>query len=82
MQNDFKYGKISELCGINMATLREKKEKNCACSAQKCSPAWKEIHMYFYGGGGKNSTFSKNILPCFFEPGYNVLAIRFRSRRI
>ena len=39
MQNDLKYVKISELCGIN---------------------------GYFAGNshiGGKNSTFSKNILP-------------------
>ena len=59
MQNDLKYGELSEMCGINgyfagaPKTLRR----------QKFSSAGKEIHTSFKGGGGKNSTFSKNILP-------------------
>ena len=52
MQNDLKYGKISSLCGIN-GYFAGKKLKNI-------SPAEKDIFM----GGGKNPTFSKNILPC------------------
>ena len=47
MQNDLKFGKISELCGINGYFFGGKMKKSTCME-----------------GGGENSTFSKNILPC------------------
>ena len=47
MQNDLKYGKISEICGINGYFAGKILKKNCACGAKKFSPAGKEIHTYF-----------------------------------
>ena len=47
MQNDLKYGKISEICGIN-GYFAGKILKNIAPAApKKISPAGKEIHTYF-----------------------------------
>ena len=63
MQNDLKYGQISEICGIN-GYFAGKNPQKIAPAAPKISPAGKEIQKYFLRGGeGKNSTFSKNILP-------------------
>ena len=66
MQNDLKYGKISEICGINgyfagkkVKKLRMRRQKNFPCRERNS-------HIFLRGRGGeeKNSTFSKNILPC------------------
>ena len=40
MQNDLKYGKLSEMCGINGYFAGNNRKK----SRQKFSPAGKEIH--------------------------------------
>ena len=48
MQNDLKYGKLSEMCGINGYFAGNNR---------------KNSHIIFKGGGEKISTFSKNILP-------------------
>ena len=64
MQNYLKYGKISEICGINGYFAGKKREK-IAPAAPKYYPlrGGKFTHIFKGGGEGKNSTFSKNILP-------------------
>ena len=41
----------------------EKTGKQLRLRHHKFSPAGKEVHNIFMEGGGKNLTFSKNILP-------------------
>ena len=43
MQNELKYGKISELCDINGYFVGGEKKKNCACGEKNSN--------IFYGGG-------------------------------
>ena len=47
MQNDLKYGKISELCGINGYFAGKNREKKCACGSEKGS---KFTHIFMAGG--------------------------------
>ena len=53
MQNGLKYGKISEICGINGYFAGKKLKKIAPAAAPKNFPlqAGKEIHTYFKGGG-------------------------------
>ena len=60
MQNDLKYGKISETCGIN-GYFAGKILKKIAPAAPK-NEGRKFTNIL--RGGEKNSTLSKNILPC------------------
>ena len=63
MQNDLKYGKLSEICGINGyrgKTEKKSRRQNFPQRGRKC------IH-FFKGGGRKNSTLSKTILPCRYK---------------
>ena len=63
MQNDLKYGKISEICGIN-GYFAGKILKKIAPAAPKNFPLrGRKFTHIFKGGGEKNSTLSKNILP-------------------
>ena len=58
MYNDLKYGKISEICGINGYFAGKNREKNAPVAPKK-----KVNSHIFLWRGEKNSTFSKNILP-------------------
>ena len=46
MQNDLKYGKLSEICGIN-GYFMGKNRKKSHLRRQKFSPAGKEIRTYY-----------------------------------
>ena len=54
----------SELCGIN-GYFAGKNENNCACGARNIPLRESKFKQAFFweGGGAKNSTFSRNILP-------------------
>ena len=52
MRNYLKYGKISEICGINSYFAGGKKKK-MRQRHQKFPPAGMEIHTYISGGGGE-----------------------------
>jgi len=62
MQNDLKYGKISEICGIN-GYFAGKILKKIAPAAPKNFPLRGRKFTHIFKGGEKNSTLSKNILP-------------------
>ena len=51
MQNDFKYGKLSEICGIN-GYFMGKNRKKSRLRRKNFFPVGKEIHTYYKGGGG------------------------------
>ena len=72
MQNDLKYGKLSEMGGINGYFAGNNRKK--------IAPAPKISHIIFKGGGGKNSTFSKNILPCLL--GISQIKMSYPNEKI
>ena len=51
MQNDLKYGKISELCGIN-GYFAGKNRQKIAPAATKIFPCGKRNSQIFFRGGG------------------------------
>ena len=52
MQNDLKYGKISEICGIN-GYFAGKILKKIAPAAPKNFPLWGRKSTHIFKGGGK-----------------------------
>ena len=80
MQNDLKYGKICELCGIN-GYFAEKRREKIASAASKISPAGcgeRKFTHIFIGGGGE-STFSTNILLCTYYIRVHQCTIHVKS---
>ena len=81
MQNYLKYGKISEICGINGYFAGEKLHPR----RQKNFPCGEGNSHIFLRGGEKNSTLSKNILPCrlsVVNPDTNVYYMRNCPQKI
>ena len=61
MQNDLKYGELSEICGLN-GYFMGKNRKKSRLQRQTLFP-YREGNSHILLRGGKNSNFCKNILP-------------------
>ena len=67
MQNDLKYGRLSEMCGINGYFAGNNRKKS-----PRIFPCGERNSHIIFKGGEKNSTFSKNILPCIISRDFTT----------